>query len=192
MSEQSKEAKTSASNVVDKVTLGALIGVVDTNTQALIRACGGSRGAIDLILGESSGLANYIKSVMGEALTPEDADLVAKTALVTHQVVRAIPVPLDYSSSDDQKNGGKSDQEDMLIAMEDSVYEVLKSKNDIWISLKDNMVRVPDLALFITGKMRSTIDLEDANLVGATALLIYKTENMFPNLFSDKNKEGLM
>jgi hypothetical protein len=125
-------------------------------------------------------LGGYIKQAMGEALTPEDADLIAETAIVVYQVVKATPPPVSPELLAYRKSSASSITKKSIIATtEDDIFPFLKDKNAIWITLKDEMHNHPDLTMFITENMRGTVNLEDANLVGTTALVIYRAINFF-------------
>lgn len=49
-----------------------------------------------------------------------------------------------------------------------------KDKNAIYVELQDRMAEVPELAAFVADMMSKSLTLEEAQLIGKTALVVFE------------------
>lgn len=80
------------------------------------------------------------------------------------------PIVLDSEEDDPPNSGLKT----TIAVIEDQIELHKKDKNSIYIRLQEDMADHPELAEFVANKMKVSLTLEEANLIGETALVVYK------------------
>lgn len=62
----------------------------------------------------------------------------------------------------------------LINGIDDGINEAKKDKNSIYNMLKEDMAEDPELAAYVAGKMSKSLTLEEANLIGDAALVVYQ------------------
>lgn len=109
-------------------------------------------------------LGRYVVEQMKGALSLSERILIAETALIV------------YKAMYDPKSDSSHINDVYIMVVEDEgKFPGKQDKNKIYIDIQNDMANHPELALFITNQMKFSVSLEEANLVGETALVVYKT-----------------
>lgn len=156
------------------VPLGTFIDVVGANVKQLSRLRGSIIRLVSSELKSRPFLNKYIQSQMERVSTSEEAKLIGETTLTVLRVVRATSVPI-YEGSPEL-------EEEEVVSTADDVLSLGRQRgglNDIYNSLELFMETRPAVAAFVAQKMNTSESLEEANLVGASALVAYRTEDYF-------------
>ena len=109
-------------------------------------------------------IGRYVVQQMKDALNLSERVLIAETALTVYKAM--YDPKLDSSHIDDVY---------IMVVSDEGKYPEEQDKNKIYIDIQNDMTEHPELALFITNQMKASVSLEEANLVGETALVVYKT-----------------
>ncbi len=90
---------------------------------------------------------------------------------------RSEPTPEEYKKS----------LRTILVVLDDDIFNRRKDLNSIYKTLQEDMEDHPEIAEFVARKMSRSLTLEEANLIGETALVVYNAMNALYNL---KSSEG--
>lgn len=79
----------------------------------------------------------------------------------------------------------------MIAVVEDDGFLGKKDKNTIYNRIKEDIADIhPELAEYVTGQMKRSLTLEEANLIGETALVVYRvTRHFYVPKNEDPNKQ---
>lgn len=186
MSEQEKQLKGIAQNqeheshgVMDTVPMGTLIDVIDGKVKTLSKFYKSVNELVDAGMKERPDLKSYVQRRLKEALTSQEAQIIGETALVVFEVVRATPPSTKEIDDGEGKRLLRKDVENgsLFRGTEDDIYDRTKDRNSIYMLLQEDMISRPALAAYVAQRMSQSVTLEEANLIGKTALVVHNTEN---------------
>lgn len=174
-----RNPESNSSEVVENVPLCVLIGAIDDNIQKLSRHFRNTSELIKDEMHEDPFLGWYVQKQMKAALTAGEAKLIGETALVVYKVVKATP-PLQETGEIVEVGATPSMRDWIDIAEQDIAVGRMTNgndKNSIYRVMQKYMWRHPELTNFVAQNMGKSVSLEEANLVGETALGVYIAEN---------------
>lgn len=172
------------SGAIEVVPLTTLIGEIDTYVTRVSSFYKFPKRMIKTEMSETPRLAQSVMYEMKNALTPDEARFIGETSLVVYQVVKVTPPPIEDFIFEGRRLLRK-ERIDGSIAdvIQDDIYERTEGdKNTIYILLMEKMARRPALAAFVAERMKRSVSLEEANLVGRAALATYMTMDFILSL----------
>lgn len=186
MSESEKQPDSTVQNlesenlpVIDSVQLHTLIDVIEGKVKRLATFYQSINELVQAEMRDRPELNRYVQSRLKKALTADEVRLIGETALVVFEVVRATPPPPEEIRDLNGERLLRKDVESGMLASgtEDGIYERTEDKNSIYLLLQEDMSNRPALAAYVAKKMSQSVTLEEANLIGKTALVVHNTEN---------------
>lgn len=121
------------------------------------------------------GLSEFVKRKMTEALNKSEQILISSTSLITFQYCLANVVPDQQAIQElSTEKHDISTLPLLAIVMEDDDLFLPKDNNRVFVLLQEKMEKHPDLASFIANKMKASVSLEEANIVGRTTIVVYE------------------
>lgn len=112
-------------------------------------------------------VAQFVEEKIKKALTPEEAKLITETALVTYYVTQSLR-PHTKSTDTNRPN-----LQSMIAVSEDEIALQRENNNSIYERILHDTKENPEMAEYMVKQMQKSINLEEGNLVGETALVIY-------------------
>jgi hypothetical protein len=121
-------------------------------------------------------LGLYVTDKMNSALTTSERALIGETSLVVYKIVSSLPVDNDSTEEFDEDVNLST----WIDITEDEYHSSQKDPNKIYQEIQSDMDKHPELATYVTARMRESVSLEEANKVGKTALIVYKSLIDYP------------
>lgn len=120
-------------------------------------------------------LGHYVVDKMDSSLTTSERALIGETALVIYKIVNSFP-----TSNSGEKTDESVDLKTWIMVTEDDDPPNEKDPNEIYLKIQKGMSEYPELSTYVAARMRESVSLKEANLVGETALIVYKSLKDYP------------
>lgn len=164
------------SEPVEKPPLKALIAAIEDDSPL-------RKNDISTVVQETMSkhkkLGEFVSDVMKKALTPEEARLIGETTYVVYNITKDLP-PDKEQVEVIKETGNRLPVSAAIASVEEHIDQRREDKNSIYHSLQEDMAEHPDLASYVAEKMRESVTLEEANLIGETALTVYDVLRLSP------------